>query len=253
MNRLRVFIFFIILTGFLSSPFGSSGKAVESGQKKSGDEPKYQIIREAKYRELFLSHMQRLTGKKREDLAVSSLRIFGDGPVPPGKLSFQLSQNEQGKLGGDTSLNVVVRVDGRVQKRVRLSGWVDIFEPVVCVSRDIKKREILQQEDLYLSRKNISHLPSNVLTDMDEAVGLMIKHQVVADTPLKTWMLERAPILERGDMVTILGESEGLRVTVPGKIMEKGYKGELIRVQNTMSRKQIYARVIDEATVQVEF
>ena len=66
-------------------------------------------------------------------------------------------------------------------------------------------------------------------------------------------MLERPPIVERGDMVMILAESGGLRVTVPGKILEKGYRGQLVQVQNTMSRKNIYAKVIDEATVMVDF
>jgi flagella basal body P-ring formation protein FlgA len=40
---------------------------------------------------------------------------------------------------------------------------------------------------------------------------------------------------------------------VPGKIMEKGYMGQLVQVQNTMSRKNIYAKVIDAATVMVDF
>jgi flagella basal body P-ring formation protein FlgA len=66
-------------------------------------------------------------------------------------------------------------------------------------------------------------------------------------------MLVRAPIVKRGDMVTILAESGGLRVSVPGKILEKGYKGQLVQVQNTMSRKKIYAKVINDATVMVDF
>jgi flagella basal body P-ring formation protein FlgA len=44
-----------------------------------------------------------------------------------------------------------------------------------------------------------------------------------------------------------------LRVTVPGTILEKGYVGESVRVQNTMSLKKIYARVIDSHTVRVDF
>jgi flagella basal body P-ring formation protein FlgA len=81
----------------------------------------------------------------------------------------------------------------------------------------------------------------------------MVKHQIRAETPLKEWMLVRAPIVKRGDMVTILAEAGGLRVSVPGKILEKGYKGQLVRVQNTMSHKKIYAKVINDATVRVDF
>ncbi|MEE9611432.1 MAG: flagellar basal body P-ring formation chaperone FlgA, partial [Desulfatiglandales bacterium] len=71
--------------------------------------------------------------------------------------------------------------------------------------------------------------------------------------PLKEWMLERPPIVKRGDMVTILAESGVLRVTVPGRVLEKGYLGELVRVQNAMSKRQIHARVINNSTVVVDF
>jgi flagella basal body P-ring formation protein FlgA len=50
-----------------------------------------------------------------------------------------------------------------------------------------------------------------------------------------------------------MAESDDLKVTVPGRVMEKGYLGELVRVQNAMSKKEIYARVINNLTVMVRF
>jgi flagella basal body P-ring formation protein FlgA len=88
---------------------------------------------------------------------------------------------------------------------------------------------------------------------MKKALGLMARHRVKEHTCLKSWMLERVPIVKRGDMVTILAESSGLKVTVPGRSLERGYKGELIRVQNVMSKKRIYARVVNHVTVKVDF
>jgi len=41
---------------------------------------------------------------------------------------------------------------------------------------------------------------------MSKAVGLMVKHTIKEDTCLKEWMVEKAPIVSRGDMVTILAE-----------------------------------------------
>jgi flagella basal body P-ring formation protein FlgA len=88
---------------------------------------------------------------------------------------------------------------------------------------------------------------------MDDAVGRIAKHSIRQDTWLKEWMVERRPTIARGDVVTILAESGDLRVTVPGRVLEKGYKGALIRVQNVMSKKEIYATVLDGSTVTVEF
>ena len=81
----------------------------------------------------------------------------------------------------------------------------------------------------------------------------MVKHTIKKDTCIKEWMLEKPLVVKRGDMITILAESGNLRVTVRGRVLVKGHMGELIRVQNSMSKKIIYARVINNSTVSVDF
>jgi flagellar basal body P-ring formation protein FlgA len=146
-----------------------------------------------------------------------------------------------------------VNVDGVVSNKVGISAWVDVFEPVLCAARKIKKGEILSRKDIYKVRKNTSYLSTEVITNSSKALGFMAKHSLQPDRPLERWMLERAPVLEKGDIVTILAESHDLTVTVPGKVLENGYLGELVMVQNTMSKKEIYARVLNTTTVKVLF
>jgi flagella basal body P-ring formation protein FlgA len=57
----------------------------------------------------------------------------------------------------------------------------------------------------------------------------------------------------RGDVVRMVAESDVLRVAAKGMAKENGAVGERIRVMNLRSRKIIYAQVMDEQTVQVEF
>ena len=96
-------------------------------------------------------------------------------------------------------------------------------------------------------------LPVEVYTDLDKALGLMVRHSVRENTCLKEWMVEKAPVLDKGSMVTILAQMDGLRVAVRGVALERGYPGQMVKVQNTMSQKAILARVIDSGNVMVEF
>ncbi|MCK5228635.1 MAG: flagella basal body P-ring formation protein FlgA, partial [Desulfobulbaceae bacterium] len=41
--------------------------------------------------------------------------------------------------------------------------------------------------------------------------------------------------------------------TVPGEVRNSGAIGELVRVKNLMSRKEILARVLDSGTVEVNY
>jgi flagella basal body P-ring formation protein FlgA len=250
MTRLKysIIIFTCLLCIFL---FPAGTAAAKRNTKATTSN--YQTLPEAKFQKIFSTYVRKQLGRRGSDISFSRVKVMGNGPVPAGKVTFQLFHKDRRRLEGQIGVTTLVRVNGVEARKVRISGWVDVFDTVVCVSRNVKRGEILQEDDLYLSRKNISRLPSTTLTEKGKAIGLMVKHQIRAETPLKEWMLVRAPIVKRGDMVTILAESGGMRLTVPGKILEKGYKGQLVRVQNTMSNKKLYAKVINDATVRVDF
>ena len=243
-------ILLVCLLGFcFSNSAAASGKKVERVEADQG----YQSIAASEFQNIFVDFLCRYLNKEKRDIVVSKLKVVGNKPVPLGKLSYQLFQKEKRKLKGYVRLTAVVYVDNVVKNKVKLFGWVDIFDSVVCVARNLKRGETITEKDVYLARKNISHINQNVLTDISKVFGLMIKRNVKADTCLKEWMLEKSPIVKRGDVVTILAESLGLRVTAPGKVLVKGYLGELVKIQNLMSKKEIYAEVINSSTVKVNY
>lgn len=213
----------------------------------------YQSIPAATFHEIFVEYLCRRLGKDKSDIMVSRFKVIGNRPVPQGEIHFQVFQKDKRRLAGFVRLVALCSVNKVVKSEIKISGRVDIFESVVCTGRNLKKGEIIEKDDLYVARRNIAHLSPDIVTDMTKALGLMTKHNIREDTCLKEWMLERSPILKKGDMVTIVAESDDLKVTVPGRVLEKGYLGELIKIQNVMSRKKIYARVVNSSTVIVDF
>jgi flagella basal body P-ring formation protein FlgA len=213
----------------------------------------YQTITENEFRKIFHKYLHRNLNNQACDVVISRIKITGNVPVPAGRISFQQYQKGKRRLEGHVSLIVVVKINDVVKNKVKLSGWVDIFQPVVCASRDIKRGERIGKDDLYMVKRNISHLSSKILTDMNKIIGFMAKHNVKKDTSLKEWMFEKFPIVDKGDIVTILAESGDLKVTAPGRVLMKGYEGELVKVENLMSKKEIYAKVVSSSMVAVDF
>jgi len=220
---------------------------------KTGINNGYQSIPEYRFKKCFMEYLYRHLGKEESDIIVSKFKVSRNKTVPIGKISIRLFKKGAAKLAGYVRLNAIVSVNGIEENNVQLYSWVDVFESVVCTSRDLKRKDVIRKDDVYFARKNISHMPPDTINELSKVVGLMIKHNAKADTCLKGWMLEKAPIVERGDMVTIMAESNFLKVSVPGKVMEKGYLGDLVRVQNAMSKKDVYAKVINNLTVMVHF
>ena len=243
----------IVLFCFLGALLPFKAEAAAGKNSDATARQGYQVLKEAKFREAFQQYLCRRLGKERSDIAVSKFKVSANKAVPAGKVGFQLFQKDQRRLQGNVRLIAVVSVKGNVINKVTLSGWVDVFELVVCAARNLKRGEAITKDDVYVTRKNISHLKPNYLTAMNQAIGLMAKHNVKADACIKDWMLKKMPVVDRGDLVTILAESAGLRLTVPGRVLMKGYDGELVKVKNLMSKRDIYAKVVDNVTVMVDF
>lgn len=245
----NIFFLFCVL-GFCLPAMGAS---IGKNDRQEVIRQKYQTIPETKFREIFHKYLYRNLNNTECDVVISRLKITGNVPVPEGKISFQEYQKGKRRFEGHISLIVVVMVNGVVKNKVKLSGWADIFQPVVCASRDIRRGERISKDDLYFVKRNISHLSSKILTDMNKIIGFMAKHNIKKDTSLKKWMFEKYPIVDRGDIVTILAESGDLKVTAIGRVLMKGYEGELVKVENLMSKKEIYAKVVNGSMVAVDF
>jgi flagella basal body P-ring formation protein FlgA len=243
----------ILLTCLLGVCLSVGATGVDKNKARAIASRGYQSIPEATFREIFVEYLCRRLGKEKSDVLVSKFKVIGNSPLPQGEIRFQVFQKDKRRVAGFVRLFAACSVDGVVKGQVRLSGWVDIFESVVCAGRNLKKGDIIEKDDLYVARKNIAHLSQDIVTDMSKALGLMAKHNIKKDACVKEWMLEQCPVVTKGDMVTIVAESDDLKVTVPGKVLEKGYLGELVKIQNVMSRKKIYARVVNSSTVMVDF
>ena len=243
----------ILLACFFGLCFPSEAKSVSKNENRAAVNQGYQSIPEAQFREIFYKYLCRRLDKQRSDIVVYELKVMSNRSVPVGKVSFQLFQKDRRKLEGYVKLIAMVSVNRVIKNKVKLSAWVDVFESVVCASRNLKKGKVIKKDDAYLERKNVSHLSPNILTDINKVAGLMVKHNVKADTILKEWMLEKPPIVERGDKVIIVAESGALKISAPGRVLERGYLGELIKVQNSMSKKAVYAKVVNSQTVMVDF
>ncbi len=240
----------------ITGPIGAAttdAATMRDGRSRNSSGTDQHSIPVSKFHELFHAYICESMAKDPDDIALSRLKITGNRPIAAGKITYQIFQKSKGIPKGYVRLTVSVSVDGITATEVSLSAWVDVYGSVVCAARSLKKGETIGLADVYLARKNISRMPANIITDKSKAIGLSAKNSLNVNTCIREYMLIRMPTLERGELVTILAQTGGLKITTPGKTLERGFEGELIRVQNTMSKKKIYARIVDDATVEVDF
>lgn len=243
----------ILLTCLLVSGFAFEVKSFDRAETSKIGNASGQTIPESQFQEAFSGYINSRLEKENIEIIISKFTVNGNKLLPSGEVSLRVFQKGREELYGYVRLIAIVSIDNVPRTEVTLSGWIDVFDSVVCTSRRLNKGEVITKNDVYLTKKNISRLHPDTLTDMNQAIGLMLNHDVKENDTLKEGMLKRAPIVNRGDVVTILAEMGGIRVTAPGRILEKGYLGEYIRVQNAISKKNVNAKVVNDSTVMVDF
>lgn len=149
------------------------------------------------------------------------------------------------------NLTVGVRCDGDKPWTIYVQAKVKVMLPVVVSTGPISRGSRVSSSDLTLEERDVGSIVGGYLTDIEEAVGLQMRRSVRPGMVLEKNMLKAEKVVKRGEMVTILAETSGIEVRMEGKALEDGTRGEVIRVENLSSGKQIEAQVIAAGLVKV--
>lgn len=235
-KRIGIFMLLLVLSLAATAANGMENRVLDSSYFKA----------------IFLQKVTAHTPWPKKELEVDNFTVYPQElTVKQGTLSYTVEGLQHPEYLGRRTLNLQVMVDGLPAGAVKLSGDLLLFKKIVCLKQGLSRHTVLADEDVELVRRNVSFLGNDLLTRLEDAVGQRLRTSLRAGTALSSAMLELVPLVHRGDMVTILARSTRFSITVPGEVRTAGAKGEIVKVKNLMSRKEIYARVVSSEVVAV--
>ncbi|UCC43445.1 MAG: flagellar basal body P-ring formation protein FlgA [Candidatus Zixiibacteriota bacterium] len=163
------------------------------------------------------------------------LRLLTHGE-PLGRLTLLGEMEENGNL------------IGRAQIRVRVSK----YSSVLVSKGRIRRNQLLNAEDFELKRMDVTSLREQPICSIDRVEGLRSKRNLRRGTILTSGAVEPVPDIEVGREVTIIFDDGMCCITVPGRPLQSGCIGDLVKVKNKSSGKIVTARVVDGSTVAVQ-
>ena len=186
------------------------------------------------------------------DLEISGFSAFpAQVTIPAGIIDYRLESPAAGNHLGRQSLDVMLLVNGQEEQKVRMNANLLRLGDVVLTKRRINRGEVVSPEDLIVQRREVTTL-GNFISDPGLAVGMRARTTLQAGGVIYQNLLEKPPLVARGDRVRIVAGNRRLQISAPGEARELGARDEFIRVRNLMSRKEIVARVVDASTVEVD-
>ena len=245
MRQIAFFTFLLFL--FFAGPVASMGSPNSPGHREGRAIELSEII------EFLEQQLQKTLQVRYEKLEVKDLRGVERIVVPSGALSWEVILPERIGRGGPFSATLVLSVDGREFRRVKVTARMDLFADVVAAKRYLQRHHEIDEKDVHLVRKNLALLPPDVLMDVREAVSMRTTASINGQEVLRKSLIQPPPLVRKGERVIMLVENPQFRIVTWGEVKDDGRKGEQVKIVNLSSKKEVIGRVLNAGTVLIEY
>lgn len=134
---------------------------------------------------------------------------------------------------------------------VYVQATVAMVRPVLISRRPLLRGTVLGSSDVDRVEKDVTRLTSGYLVEIEEINGMVLRRSVNAGAVLHPGLVQHPVSIRRGERVTILGQSGGIDVRMEGQALMDGAKGEVIRVRNLSSGRDVEGVVVAPGVIQV--
>lgn len=120
-----------------------------------------------------------------------------------------------------------------------LAGAARANVEVLAYARSLSAGEIVQPQDLVWVK--MAGAPMDAPRDADAVIGLAAKRPLREGAAVQSRDVAAAQVIKTGDLITVTYDDGGISLSLQGKAMAAAATGDLVPVQNTLSKKVIQA------------
>jgi flagella basal body P-ring formation protein FlgA len=174
--------------------------------------------------------------------------------VPDRTVRLDLLPPDSGRFRGNVILRIAAHQttedgeDIQVGQAI-MSCLVRVKESQLQARRTIRRGEIITSENAAISLVDATYEQEDAYTSLEEAEGLKARTFIIAGKLIAPSMLERPPLVKRGDIVKLVVRAGLVTVNSSAKVLRDGALGDSIPVEIEESHKQVQGKVLDSGTV----
>jgi flagella basal body P-ring formation protein FlgA len=164
---------------------------------------------------------------------------------------IEVRETTPGVLLGRTAFILTVAAEGRPAAPRVVTADVERLAHVVVAARRLNRFQVIAGDDLDVRATELRGPRESYAVAPDALVGKRAARSIGKDRPVTVDAVEEAPLIRRGDRVTVRLQSGSLTIVTVGRAKADGLLGRQIPVINVDSNKVVYGRVVDASTVAV--
>jgi flagellar basal body P-ring formation protein FlgA len=188
-----------------------------------------------------------------EDISVALLNTSIRMYVPRGAdTSVAVDDIQYDKRRG--SFNALVRspADDKDGVRKEIRGRVYAVMDVPVLGHRVPVGTKITESDITWMEMRVDRAGRNLVTNISDLVGKAPKRNLRPNRPLRMTDLRRPIMIAKGSTVTMVVSIPGMTLTVTGRALENGSKGDTIGIMNPQTHSVIEAVVVSSSRALVQ-
>jgi flagella basal body P-ring formation protein FlgA len=174
--------------------------------------------------------------------------------VPDRTVRLEIEPQPGARWRGNVVLRVLAHESGEDGADLEvgqslLTCLVKVQQSLLVALRPIRSGDLISNLNAAVSQVDATFVQEDGYGSLDDAGGLKARDFIAADRVILPSMLERPPLIRRGDIVKLLVRSGMISVQTSARALRDAALGDSIPVEIVDSKKQLQAKVLDEGTV----
>lgn len=204
---------------------------------------------EVELRELLRAKLQDEHVKQRGELELRLTRTWTSIAVPDEPLTLRIVDLPATGPGS----NFIVRFElWNTDERIgnwQITAAAKIWRELPIAQEPLKRGQLLPEVRVTLERRDILALrDAPAVLDLNNA-SLELVESIAAGQPILARSVRLRPIVRRGQLLDAVIEDGTLTISLKVETLQDGLPGQLIRVRNARTRRDLMGKVINEQTI----
>jgi flagella basal body P-ring formation protein FlgA len=212
-----------------------------------------QFISAGRMEEIYMGYIKENSGWPEDEIRFEDINTPGTIALPEGELQWAVQERRNTDFIGNVALTIDFSVDGKIVKKVPVSGKIGVRRETVKAAAKIERGRIISVDDIILVNENSLHNRKDYIVSKEDIVGKRALRTIQADQAILSNMIENPPLVKKGDKVIIRAENPHLTITAAGEALQDGRTGDQVEVLNIQSGRKIFATVKESGIVEVLF
>lgn len=187
------------------------------------------------------------------ELKLSLTRPWQPVKLPAPDFAIAITELPTGGLSGTFFLRVKVSSGGVLVGDWQVPVAAQLWQEVWVASSRLDRGQALDRTLLAAQKVDVLREKQPLISAETDPSSLDLTMSVAAGRPLTRRDVVVRPVIRKGQVVEVVAQQGLLAISMKALALESGAAGDLIKLRNLESRREINGQIINESKVQIHF